>query len=127
MGIEQRINYQLNKVPGVKKIIKRVYQRTMYTISPKIKSEGEIIRISPDDPNHEYFFGYYDKSPWDATGRYVLCMRATNTWSDVSPRDPLEIILIDTQDNTLKTILKQDMSREEEEIKRAEYIRKELK
>ena len=34
---------------------------------------------------------------------------------------------IDTQDNTLKTILKQDMSREEEEIKRAEYIRKELK
>lgn len=37
----------------------------MYTISPKIKSEGNIIRVSPNDNTHEYFFGYYDKSPWD--------------------------------------------------------------
>ena len=41
--------------------------------------------------------------------------------------DKIQALMIDTQDNTLKTILKQDMSREEEEIKRAEYIRKELK
>ncbi len=65
MGIEQKINYQLNKYPGVKKVIKRVYQRTMYTISPKIKSEGNIVRISPDDNSHEYFFGYYDKSGYN--------------------------------------------------------------
>ncbi len=96
MSLEQKINYQLNKVPGVKKVIKRVYQRTMYAISPKIKSEGNITRISPDDPNHEYFFGYYDKSPWDATDRYMLCMRARDTWSDVSPREKADIILIDT-------------------------------
>ena len=37
MGIEQKINYQLNKYPAVKKVIKRVYQRTMYAVSPKIK------------------------------------------------------------------------------------------
>ena len=54
MSLEQKINYQLNKIPGVKKVIKSVYQRTMYAISPKIKSEGAITRISPDDPNHEY-------------------------------------------------------------------------
>ena len=71
MGLEQRINQQLNKYPGIKKGIKRVYQRAMYAISPKIKSEGDIERISPDDPKHEYFFGYYDKSPEDETGRYV--------------------------------------------------------
>lgn len=41
--------------------------------------------------------------------------------------DKIQALMIDTQDNTLKTILKQDMSREEEEIKRAKYIRKELK
>ncbi len=95
MGLEQKINYQLNKMPGVKKIIKSVYQHTMYAISPKIKSEGDITRISPDDPNHEYFFGYYDKCPWDATDRFMLCMRANDTWSDVSPKENADIILID--------------------------------
>ena len=96
MSLEQKINYQLNKVPGVKKLIKRVYQRTMYAISPKKQSEGDVIRISPDDAAHEYFFGYYDKSPWDAADRYMLCMRATNTWSDVSPKEKADILLIDT-------------------------------
>ena len=98
MSLEQKINYQLNKHPKLKKGIKRMYQRFFYTFSKKIKYEGNIERISPND-GKEYFFGYYDKSPWDATGRYVLCMRANNTWSDVSPKEPLEIILIDTKNN----------------------------
>ena len=97
MGIEQKINYQLNKYPAVKKVIKRFYQQTMYAISPKIKSEGNITRISPSDSDYEYFFGYYDKSPWDATDRYMLCMRAKNTWSDVSPKEKADILLIDTE------------------------------
>lgn len=96
MSIEQKINYQLNKYPAVKKVIKRAYQRTMYAISPKIKSEGNITRISPNDKEHEYFFGYYDKSPWDSSDRYMLCMKANNTWSDVSPREKADILLIDT-------------------------------
>lgn len=96
MNIEQKVNYHLNKYPAIKKVIKSVYQHTMYTISPKIKSEGNIIRVSPDDRDHEYFFGYYDKSPWDITDRYMLCMRAKDTWSDVSPRDKADILLIDT-------------------------------
>ena len=97
MGLEQVVNQQLNKYPKVKKVIKRAYQRTMYAVSPKIKSEGDIIRVSPDDPNHEYFFGYYDKSPWDATDRYMLCLKAKDTWSDVSPRKVADILLIDTE------------------------------
>ena len=97
MSLEQKINYQLNKYPAVKKVIKRAYQRTMYAISPKIKSEGNITRISPDDKDHEYFFGYYDKSPWDITDRYMLCMKANDTWSDVSPKETADILLIDTE------------------------------
>ena len=97
MSLEQKINYQLNKYPAVKKVIKRAYQRTMYAISPKIKSEGNITRISPDDKEHEYFFGYYDKSPWDITDRYMLCMKANDTWSDVSPKETADILLIDTE------------------------------
>lgn len=95
MGFEQKINYQLNKYPRIKKVIKRGYQLTMYAISPKIKSEGNIICVSPND-EMEYFFGYYDKSPWDATGRYMLCMRAKDTWSEPDPIGEADIILIDT-------------------------------
>ena len=96
MSLEQKINYQLNKCPAVKKVIKRTYQLGMYAISSKIKSEGNITRISPDDRAHEYFFGYYDKSPWDISDRYMLCMRANDTWSDVSPKEKADILLIDT-------------------------------
>ena len=104
MGLEQRINYQLNKYPGIKKIIKRGYQLAMYAISPKIKSEGNIERVSPND-DKEYFFGYYDKSPWDATGRYMLCMRAKDTWSEPDPIGQAEIILIDTNDGNCFRVL----------------------
>lgn len=96
MSLEQKINYQLNKYPKLKKGVKSAYQHMMYAISPKIKSEGKITRISPNDDNHEYFFGYYDKSPWDITDRYILCLKANDTWSDVSPKEKADILLIDT-------------------------------
>ena len=105
MKVEQLINQKLNQYPGIKKVIKRAYQFSMYIISKKVKSLGNITKISPDDLNHEYFFGYYDKSPWDATNRYVLCLKANNTWKDVSPKEIAEIILIDTQNNnSVRTI-----------------------
>ena len=105
MSLEQKINYQLNKYPGIKKYIKRGYQRVMYAISPKIKSEGDIVRVSPNDPNNEYFFGYYDKSPWDATGRYMLCMRARDTWSEPDPIGEAEILLFDGEDGNAFRVL----------------------
>lgn len=94
MGIEQKINYQLNKYPAVKKYIKRVYQLGCYAVSSKIKSEGNIVRVSPNDSNHEYFFGYYDKSPWDASMRYMICMRAKDTWSNPDPIGKADICLL---------------------------------
>ena len=96
MSLEQTINYQLNKYPFIKKAAKRCFQLGMYAISKKVKSEGNILKISPDDEG-EYFFGYYDKSPWDASGRYMLCMKAKNTWSEPDPKEPAELLLIDTE------------------------------
>ncbi len=93
-SLEQAINYQLNKIPGVKKYIKRTYQLGCYAVSKKIKSEGVIHCVSPCD-GHEYFFGYYDKSPWDARGQYMLCMRANNTWTEPDPVGEAEIVLFD--------------------------------
>ena len=57
------------RYPFAKRLLKRVYQRSMYALARnKIKAEGNIRRVSPDD-GYEYFFGYYDQSPWDATNR----------------------------------------------------------
>ena len=106
MNFEQKLNMLLSKYPAVKKKIKRGYQCCMYAISPKIKAEGAIVRLSPSDHN-EYFFGYYDKCPWDVSGRYVLCIKAKDTWSSVAPKDTAEIILIDTEkDNSVRVIAK---------------------
>lgn len=97
--IEDRINNVLSSFPIVKKVVKRSYQLSMYLVSPKIKSEGNIERISPND-EMEYFFGYYDKSPWDVNDRYMLCLRTNNTYKDVAPYDQIaEILLFDTQNN----------------------------
>lgn len=103
MGIEQAVNYQLNKVPGVKKFIKRGYQIFCYALSRKIKVEGDVQCVSPQDDN-EYFFGYYDKSPWDASGRYMLCMRADDTWSDPAPSATADILLIDLYDRSTRIV-----------------------
>lgn len=40
--------------------------------------------------------------------------------------EKIQSLMINTKENTLKTVLKEDLSREEEDIKRAEYIRGEL-
>lgn len=103
-NVENNINSFLRRYPIIKKVVKRTYQLGMYAISPKIKSEGDIERVSPDD-GMEYFFGYYDKSPWDATDRYMLCLRAENTYSSVAPKEPAEILLFDTDDNNSYEIL----------------------
>lgn len=102
--IESNINNILNKTPKIKKIIKRFYQLIMYAISHKIKSEGDIIRISPND-DMEYFFGYYDKSPWDASDRYMLCLRAKDTYLSVAPKEAADILLFDTKNNNSCKVL----------------------
>ncbi len=105
MELEHKINYQLNKYPYIKKWAKRCYQLIMYSFSKKIKFEGNINKLSPEDTDHEYFFGYYDKSPWDASGRYVICMRANDAWSNPDPNCEADIMLIDTKEgNSIKKI-----------------------
>ena len=101
--MEQIINQYLNKYPNIKKKIKRVYQRIMYTILPKEQFRGDIHRISPDN-NYEYFFGYYDKSPEDASGKYILCIKAKETWSEAAPKTEAEILLIDRIEQTKRVI-----------------------
>lgn len=83
------------KFPRTRRFLKGIYQRCMYLISnEKIKSEGELIRISPDDA--EYFFGYYDKSPWDITDRYMISLKVKNAYKVPDSCEEAEIVVFDT-------------------------------
>ncbi len=49
-------------------------------------------------PNH-HFFGYYDKFPWDATGRYMLGLETTFIDRPPTPDDTATVGLIDLDDS----------------------------
>lgn len=89
----------LERFPGLKRAIKRVYQVVSVTTSrDKAKIEGDITRVSLDD-GYEYFYGYYDKSPWDATDRYMICVRVRQAYKSAAPKVPGTVCLIDTEKN----------------------------
>lgn len=50
-------------------------------------------------PPYAHFFGYYDKCPWDSTGRYILSHRAEFDGRPVTHSDDVEIGLIDLENN----------------------------
>lgn len=85
-----------DRYPIIKHTAKRVEQLISYALSDeKFKSEGEVIRITPKD-DYEYFYGYYDKSPWDADGRYMIALKVQKAYKEVAPKEPGELVLIDT-------------------------------
>lgn len=82
--------------PFIKHSAKRLYHLVSYALSTEIfKSEGNVNRITPDD-GFEYFYGYYDKSPWDSTGRYMIAIKVKQAYKNVAPKEPGDVILIDT-------------------------------
>lgn len=86
----------LEQFPTVKHGAKRAYQFVSYALSKeKFKSEGSISCVSPDD-GYEYFYGYYDKSPWDADDRYMIALKVEQAYKSVAPKEPGEVVLIDT-------------------------------
>lgn len=88
----------LEQFPVIKRTAKRVYQiASVVTSNEKFKSEGDITKVSPDD-GYEYFYGYYDKSPWDATDRYLICIKVKQAYKSVAPKEPGVVGVIDTQD-----------------------------
>ena len=48
-------------------------------------------------PRH-HFFGYYDKSPWNASGRHLLAHEATFNDRPPGPGDAVDIGVVDLQD-----------------------------
>jgi len=93
--LESRAKRQLEPFPFAKRAGKRVYQHVGYALSRnKIKSEGELIRLTPDD-GLEYFFGYYDKCPWDAEEGRLIALRVRQSAKSPAPKEPGELVLLD--------------------------------
>ena len=96
--IENMGKKALEQFPAIKHAAKRVYQlASVATSNEKFKSEGDVVRVSPDD-GYEYFYGYYDKSPWDATDRYMICIKVKQAYKSVAPKELGVVGVIDTQD-----------------------------
>lgn len=85
--------------PFIKHSAKRVYQLVSYALSKeKIRVEGNVQRVTPKD-GFEYYYGYYDKSPWDATGRYMIALRVKQAYKSVAPKERGTVVLIDTRNH----------------------------
>ena len=54
-------------------------------------------------PKH-HFFGYYANCPWDATGRYMICMESGFSYRKVDPGDEAALCLIDTQTGGMRQL-----------------------
>ena len=104
--MKKKLKERLKKYPMVSKLITKSYLYVNYILSDKKKSEGNIERISPMD-GYEYFFGYYDKSPWNIDERYVICLRVKDSLESVAPSSPAEIVLIDMFDDKKLEVINQ--------------------
>ena len=89
----------LEQYPTVKHAAKRVYQALSVAADRnRVLAEGDLLRVTPDD-GFEYFYGYYDKSPWDADDRYMIALQVKQSYQSVAPKEPGTVFLIDTADN----------------------------
>ena len=99
VSLEEKGKKIFSKFPKTRRFLKGIYQRISYIFSKnKIRSEGNIVKISPND-GYEYFFGYYDKSPWDITDRYMISLRVKNAHKKPDSTDVAEVVVFDTKEN----------------------------
>lgn len=85
----------LNKFPGIKKWIKKIYQRLNYLIHKKkyrLKTKHEIKAY--EIHKQESFFGYYDKLPINPTGELIIFHSSMRSTQKLPSADkPLSIVV----------------------------------
>lgn len=88
-----------SKNPQIRRIFKRAYQGLSVLISrDRFKAQGNFIRVSPENEN-EYFFGYYDKIPWDDNDRFMIALRVKSSTKSPAPNETGTVVILDTKNN----------------------------
>lgn len=88
------VHDRLLKNDAIRHALYGMYQHALVAISPAVKCEGPVDRLTPDD-GFEYLFGYYDKCPWSEDGRYLLALKVANASREADSTVPAEIVRID--------------------------------
>ena len=105
VSIENKGKKILAKFPKTRRFFKGIYHRVSYFLSKdKIQYEGDLIRISPDD-EFEYFYGYYDKSPWDITDRYIIALQVKNAHKVPDSIETAKVVVFDTKNSNNMEII----------------------
>jgi len=68
-----------------------------------IVQEVPVVQLTQGPKFH--FFGYYEKFPWDVTGRYLLALEVDFINRSPDPDDIARICLIDTEDGNSIRVL----------------------
>jgi hypothetical protein len=92
---ERFISRLLSFLPFIKQPVKKFYQFLNYNINKKSYSYECNYQIQKvNDTKNESFFGYYDKSPENETGQYIIYQQSErNTRKKPSPDSPVYIVL----------------------------------
>ena len=103
---ERKIAFILAKFPGLKSVIKKLYQRInffRYKKSYTFKSEYPIKCLALK--NKESYFGYYDKSPINITNEYVI-FHSTTSATTLMPniKKSVDIVLYDVKKEQYETV-----------------------
>ncbi|HAQ60678.1 TPA: glycosyl transferase [Candidatus Delongbacteria bacterium] len=98
----------LSKFPKAKNGIKKLYTVINYYTHRKKYSFKSDFKIKPvvSDENNESFFGYYDKSPVNSSGKYIIFHETDGIISNKAP-DPkkhVKIMLCDSENNDYSKI-----------------------
>lgn len=105
-GFERKIAFILTKFPSLKATVKKSYQRLNYLRYKKnyaFKSEYVVSRLGLE--NKESYFGYYDKSPINATNEYII-LQSTNSTTTAMPnvQVPVDMVLYDVNNDSYEII-----------------------
>ena len=102
-GLELAFDEWLSGTPGAQKVIRDNRGRIVENVdlirsAQPGKDRPETItvpaRAVTRGPRH-HWFGYYDKTPWDATGRYLLAMESTFCDRQPGPDDAITLGMVD--------------------------------
>lgn len=101
--VEIWIHDHIFKNESFRHMVYGAYQRVLYYLLPKAKIEGNLTKITPND-DYEYFFGYYDKNPWNERSTHILALRVRNSCVYPDSTEAAEIVAIAIADRSMAKI-----------------------